>query len=278
MYIVDSQIHIWAASTPERPWLQGPHKPQKPVPFSKDDALREMNGAGVQGAILVPPWWAGERNDVALEAVQAHPDRFAIMGLLDADAPGACASLANWREQRGMLGIRFSSKQQKYESALREGHLEWLWAEAEKARVPIMMSVTPEELYFVDRVAQRHPNLKLAMDHLSHHRGKKDDAAFSDFDKLLSLAKRPNVAVKASGMPAYTSDVYPYRRVHSYLRQVYEAFGPKRMFWGTDFTKLHCSYRQAVTMFTEEIPWLSSDDKEWIMGRGLCEWLGWSFH
>lgn len=28
-------------------------------------------------------------------------------------------------------------------------------------------------------------------------------------------------------------------------------------------------------MFTEEIPWLTADDKEWIMGRGLCEWLGW---
>ena len=29
-------------------------------------------------------------------------------------------------------------------------------------------------------------------------------------------------------------------------------------------------------MFTEEIPWLSADDKEWIMGRGICEWLGWT--
>jgi len=28
-------------------------------------------------------------------------------------------------------------------------------------------------------------------------------------------------------------------------------------------------------MFTEEIPWLSADDKAWIMGRGICEWIGW---
>jgi L-fuconolactonase len=28
-------------------------------------------------------------------------------------------------------------------------------------------------------------------------------------------------------------------------------------------------------MFTEEIPWFTAGDKEWIMGRGLCEWLGW---
>jgi hypothetical protein len=28
-------------------------------------------------------------------------------------------------------------------------------------------------------------------------------------------------------------------------------------------------------MFTEEMPWLSAPDKEWILGRGLCDWLGW---
>jgi hypothetical protein len=38
---------------------------------------------------------------------------------------------------------------------------------------------------------------------------------------------------------------------------------------------LPCAYRQAITAFTEEIPWLSADDKEWIMGRGVCEWVGW---
>jgi hypothetical protein len=28
-------------------------------------------------------------------------------------------------------------------------------------------------------------------------------------------------------------------------------------------------------MFTEEMPWLAADDLEWIMGRGVCEWIGW---
>ena len=35
------------------------------------------------------------------------------------------------------------------------------------------------------------------------------------------------------------------------------------MFWGSDLTRLPCSYREAVTMWTEEIPWLSAQDKEW---------------
>ncbi len=54
-----------------------------------------------------------------------------------------------------------------------------------------------------------------------------------------------------------------------------DAFGPRRTFGGTDWTRLTCSWRQAITLFTEELPWLTAEDKEWIMGRAICEWLGW---
>jgi hypothetical protein len=53
-----------------------------------------------------------------------------------------------------------------------------------------------------------------------------------------------------------------------------EAFGPQRVFWGSDFSRLPCSYRQCVTHFTEELG-LAEADKEWVMGRGLAEWLRW---
>ena len=93
---------------------------------------------------------------------------------------------------------------------------------------------------------------------------------------MLVLARRPNVALKASCLPLYTADKYPYQRLHPYLRRVYDAFGPKRIFWGSDLSRLPCTYRQCVTMFTEEMTWLSNDDLEWIIGRGLCEWIGWA--
>ena len=57
---------------------------------------------------------------------------------------------------------------------------------------------------------------------------------------------------------------------------VWAADTPKRTIWGTDGSQLPCSYRQGVTMFTEEIPWLKGRDLEWVMGHGVCEWLGWN--
>ena len=46
------------------------------------------------------------------------------------------------------------------------------------------------------------------------------------------------------------------------------------MFWGSDVSRLPCTYREGVTMFSGEMPWLGADDPDWIMGRGVCEWLG----
>lgn len=113
------------------------------------------------------------------------------------------------------------------------------------------------------------------MDHLALSSSKKDAAAFAEFDKLLAIAKRPNVAAKVSALPCYSTDTYPYRSLHGYVRQAYDAFGPQRLFWGSDLSRSRIPYRQHVTLFSEEIPWLTADDKAWIMGRGVCEWIGW---
>jgi predicted TIM-barrel fold metal-dependent hydrolase len=275
LLIVDSQVHIWGADTPERPWPPGRHQPHRPVPFSKDDLLAEMNGAGVHRVVVVPPGFEGERNDLVLEAARWHPDRFAVMGRIDVTAPASRGALGAWRRQPGMLGVRLSFWRKMFRPLLAEGHAEWLWKEAEDAGVPLMVLAGHDQLHFIDGVAERHPELKLVMDHLSLAPGTKDDEAFAGLDRLLALARRPNVAVKASALPCHTSDTYPYRRIHAHLRRVYDAFGPKRMFWGSDLTRLPCSYRQAVTLFTEEISWLTDQDKDWIMGRGVCAWLGW---
>ena len=274
MLIVDAQVHIWGANTPERPW-PARHQPHREVPLGKEELLREMDAAGVNRAVIVPPSWEGDRNDLAQAAAQAHPDRFAVMGRLDAETPGARGAIATWRKQSGMLGLRFTFHRPQLLAPLIEGRIDWLWPEAEKAGVPIYVLVPHSLVHLIDRIAERHAGLKLVMDHLALTSGKYDDEAFRDLDQLLAIAKRPNVAAKVSALPCYTQGTYPYHNLHPYIRRVYDAFGPKRMFWGSDLSRLPCTYCQGVTMFTEEIPWLTTEDKEWIMGRGVCEWLGW---
>lgn len=274
MLIVDAQVHIWLANSAERPWRSGQNVHRR-IPLEADEVLREMAAAGVDRAVLVPPSLDADRNDLCLAAARQHPDRFAVMGRLDPDAANARALVSSWRQQTGMLGLRYSLGQKRWLPILESRQIDWLWAAAEEAGVPVNFAISHAMTDLIDGIAARFPGLRISIGHLGLTQRRYDDEAFRDIDRLLALARRPNVAVNASALPCYTRDDYPFRRLYPYLRRVYDAFGPRRIFWGTDLSRLPCPYRQAVTMFTEEMPWLSSEDKVLIMGRGICEWLGW---
>ncbi len=276
MLVADAQIHLWGADTPARPWPPGgAQRAHQPHAVGKDQALAAMKDAGVDRAVIVPPSWEGERNDLALEAARLHLDRFAVMGRLALEKSESRALVDSWKRQPGMLGMRFTFNTAEQWPWLTDGTADWLWPAVERAGIPLMMSVSGR-LPAVDGIAERHPGLKLVIDHLGIRSGAKGEEAFAGLPQLCTLARRPNVAVKASALPCYSIEPYPFRDVHAHIRRVYDAFGPRRTFWGTDWTRLPCPWRQAVTLFSEELPWLSTSDKEWIMGRALCEWLGWA--
>ena len=56
MLIVDSQVHIWGANTPERPWPARAHA-QREIPLGHEQLLKDMDGAGIDRVIIVPPSW-----------------------------------------------------------------------------------------------------------------------------------------------------------------------------------------------------------------------------
>ncbi len=275
MKVVDAQIHVWYPSTPERPWPPATdRKPHRARPFTHEDLLAEMRAAGVDRAILVPPAWEGFYNDRAIEAARSYPDRFAVMGRFPLNLPEYRAKVGTWRQQPGMLGVRLTFTWGDERSWLSDGTADWFWPAAEKHGLGIMI-YTPGNLAVVEKISKEHPALKLIIDHMAIAMGAKDDAAFAHLGQLCKLARFPNLAVKASGLPFYSTKPYPYSNLHQHLKRIYEAFGPKRFFWGSDFTHQPCSYTLCKTMFTEEMKWASSTDLEWIMGRGICEWLDW---
>jgi predicted TIM-barrel fold metal-dependent hydrolase len=233
-----------------------------------------MQAAGVHRTVIVPPSLDRTRNDLALDAAQSHPERFAVMGKINPALPASRGQMAVWRRQPGMLGLRFNFKK-NIERLSNPEYMGTLWTEAESANIPVYVGVDQPAVKFVDAVAERHPQLRIILDHMALASGAKDDEAFRDIEMLLAIAKRPNVGVKVSALPGYSTAPYPYRNLHGYVKQVYDAFGPQRVFWGSDLTRLKCTYRQCVTVFTEEMPWLTTDDLELIMGRALCNWLDW---
>lgn len=267
MLIVDAQVHIWETGTPTEVHRQISR-------YSKDELLAEMDAGGVDAALLHPPSWDPRANELSVEAAAAHPDRLAVLGFFDPTKPENRGAIDTWRQQPGMLGLRFSFLQPGASTWLTSGVMDWVWAEAERAGLPVGLLV-PNHVPVVGEIAAKHPDLRLLIDHMGRRRHSVDDAAFADLDLLLALAKHPNVAIKASGAPSYSTAPYPYRNIHIHLERIFDAFGPDRMFWGTDITRMPIPWRQCVTMFTEELPWLKGRDLEKVMGRALCDFIGW---
>lgn len=278
MIITDAQVHVWEASTPERPWNPG-RVAQLPEPFSYEDLRQHMKKSGVDRVVLVPPSFLGDRSDYSLEAAAKYPEQFAVMGRvpLEKRAQGE-AMLKGWKDQPGMLGVRLTLHHEWDAGWVKDGTADWFWPIAEKMNIPLMLNA-PSVLKEIGGIAERHPNLRLIIDHMGRLKGQKDDKLIDGVRNTLALAKHPNVHVKLSLAPTCSTDVYPYRNIHDTLHRVIDAFGPRRSFWASDLSALmslsDCTYRQSLTMFTEEMKFLSADDLEWIMGRALSECLPW---
>ena len=271
MQIIDAQIHVWGSGLPSNPshW--------QVTSFTTEQAVKLMDEAGVHGAVIHPPSWDPGREEMAFAAVKAHPGRFAIMGALPLDAPDTPDRIKTWRQQPGMLGLRYVFLSDPERQQLVDGNLDRLWRACELASVPISVLANDTLDHFAT-IAERHPDLRITIDHLGGRGGLttlKDHDAMQHMPQLLQLARLPNVAVKATGAPGYSNEDYPFPIMQTYLRQIFAAFGPERMFWGTDISKMPCSWQRCVAMFTEELDWLSEHDKQLVMGDAICKWWGW---
>src|SRR5271166_2635854 len=201
MMIVDAQIHLWAKGTPSAHHRQ--------TPYLKQEALAAMDAAFVDRAVIHPVMWDPDSNELAVEAARAHPDRFAIMGWFYLDQADQRAAIDTWKSRPGMKGLRFYFSDPRSQSWPDDGTLDWLWPVAERLNIPVSLQASAF-LPRVGEIAERHPGLKISIDHMGVPRATEGaDAAYRNLPQLLALARHP-----------------------------------------------HCTWRQCVTLFTEELPWL----------------------
>jgi len=277
--IVDAQVHLWKANSPDWPWDPGA-KPQLPEPFTIERALTMMDEAGVDRVVIVPPG-LNDRNDYALEAARRYPNRFGVMGRIPLQDPKSAALLPTWKQQPGMLGVRLTFNTPAARAWLSDGSADWFWPAAEKAGLAVMFLAGGEVPRFA-RIAERHPQLTLIIDHMglnsSSRANRVTEMMPAAIDQAIAVAKYSNVSVKLSSSVGNSLEPYPFRDMTVHLQRLFDAYGPQRCYWGTDITNslAKASYRQRVTHFTDELSFLSESDKDWVMGRAILARLKWA--
>lgn len=268
MKIVDAQIHLWnGQEAPPHHWR---------APFLIDDALRAMDEAGIDRAVNHPAVWDAGSNAYAVEAARLHPDRFATLGWFPLTAHADEALVDRWLEMPGMLGLRFMLATPEGCEMFQNGSIDWIFEAASRRKIPLGVMLPPSSFPRLGVVAARNPDARLLIDHLGVSPFAKLPDALAHMDDLVRLAALPNVAVKATATPSMSNEAYPFADTFEPLRTIFDAYGPDRFFWGSDYTRMRCSWRECATMFTDHLEWLRGTDKTRVMGQGMCDWIGWT--
>ena len=73
-------------------------------------------------------------------------------------------------------------------------------------------------------------------------------------------------------------EAYPFRDFTPHIKRLFDVYGPKRCYWGSDITNGYdkATYKQRVTHFTEELSFLSEEDKDSVMGKSILDRLNWA--
>lgn len=276
MPIIDSQVHAYAANTPERPWNTTPNWPDS---VNGEEMVAAMDSVGVDGAIFVNAFSMYQYDSSFAEEVQrAHPGKFGLVKPVDPSDPAVADVIADWKKTPGTVGLRVRLTH-GLERAADDPGLDVILHEAVRHNFPINL-LSWGKLDVGAALIDRHPNVQFVLDHLGllqPHDPPAPPEPWADLPKVLDLAKRPNAVIKVSGACTLSREPFPFPDIWDPLARVFDAWGMDRCLWGTDWTRAHAvvNYEQAVEPFrlTDR---LSDSDRAMLMGGACAKIYGWA--
>ena len=259
--MIDAHTHIWTLDPERYPWHQTlSHVPIPVQPATAEQLLGEMDAAGVAWAALVQPSVYGWDNSYLCDSIQAHPDRFVGVCLVDPDDPASPQHLRHWCE-RGCRGFRINVINQDDVSWLLQPDREPLFREGARLGASLSVQMRPRHARTVAELAARQPDLTIVADYLSPE-------AFGDPAAIVAvneLARQPNVWYKLLAVGLDSAEQWPFRDLWSLYGAAFEAFGPDRLVYGTDFPHVYraTTYEEGVR-WLHELPFVGEDVREQV--------------
>ena len=277
MMIIDSQVHAYAANTPDRPWANIPKG--WPASASGDEMVAAMDKLGVDGAIFVSSFNLYRYDaSYAMEVQRAHPGRFAIVKRVDHENPAVAEVIADWKKVPGTVGIRLGMVAEQ-KLAPDDPGVDRVLRAAAQYDLPVNFlcwgNLDPGMA-----VIDRHPQTRFVIDHLGMlqpHALPAPPDVWADLPRVLELARRPNAVIKVSGACTMSLKPYPFPDIWDPLARVFDAWGFERCLWGTDWTRAFAvvNFAQAVEPFrlTDR---LSDSERAMLMGGACAKAYGWT--
>ncbi len=268
--IIDSHVHVWEISDKYPVGPTAPNFTSLPdEPATADELIADMDANDVDLSVLVQTSWSTWDNGYIADSVDRFPDRFIGHGMLDPqDEQGNAEAARYWMEDRGLVGFRFHPIYYPDEKVLTTDGNRALWDVLAAHEAVIQFHTRAACADQIDEIAQRHPTLKLLIDHMGYPT--LDEVA--EWQPILDLAERPNLFVKISDVKSRSQQDFPFDDLHAVVRTLVDTFGAKRCLWGTGFPGHHrvkhnwLSLADELRLVREGFDFLTEVQKDWILG------------
>ena len=201
------------------------HMKHRPEPIGYEELKDMMDAAGVRRAMICPPTWEGDRNDLGIEASRKYPDRFGVMARIPLQRPEEAKEwIRGFKDEPGVKGVRLTFSFENEVGWVKDGTADWYWPFAEKHDIPTMLLI-PDAKPELTEILRRHPGLRLTVDHMEPwlHPGRCHRAHIAATE---ALAQYPGVNVKLSNLPSFSTEPSPYPNLNPYIKRLVSAFAP----------------------------------------------------
>ncbi len=232
---IDSHHHLWAINDTDYVWMSEEHAAIRRNFLSADlDAVLDESGIG--GSIAVQARQMTAETDFLLETADTNPRVKAVVGWVALCENGGEPCLERYAAHPKLAGVRHVVHDEADDDfILRPDFNAGIRNLAKYGLVYdilIFWKHLPQTTAFVDR----HPDQPFVVDHIAKPR-----IVAGNFDTewaggIRELARRPQVSCKVSGMlTEVRGATWDNDLLRPYFETVYEAFGPERVMFGSDW-------------------------------------------
>jgi L-fuconolactonase len=272
---IDAHHHLWRYVPPGWPWMSDSMDVLRRN-FLVDDLRAATTGVGITGTIVVEAERSIEET-FWLSEIAANDDLIrGIVGWAPLTHPEIASQLERMAQLPKLRGIRHPIHDEPDDQfLLREDFNRGVAALKQfnlRYDILIFEKHLPQTIQFVDK----HPDQVFIVDHIAKPRIR-DQALLPWKDNLCELARRQNVYCKLSGMVTEADwSAWTDESLSPYIDVMLQAFGPKRLMFGSDWpvVTLASSYNRWWETVRIAIAQLSPSEQERILTRTAVEAYG----
>jgi predicted TIM-barrel fold metal-dependent hydrolase len=265
---IDSHIHVWTNDFQHYP-ISPQYKPQdmEVKTFLVEDILRNTRPAGVNRVGLIQVRFYGFDNSYMLEAIRRSPTIFRGTAVIDWNGSHPDEEMRTLAKQ-GVRGFRIRTDGVPVTKFLEGEGVEKMFRCGAKERLVVDLLLSPEYLPVVAKHCERFPETPVVIDHMAGVGGARPFVE-GDIQALCALAIYPEVKIKTSSFYGAGAKRPPHEDLIPFIRRLYDAFGPRRLMWGSDspYQLITETYEDSISLVRDRLSFLSVDDKQWILRK-----------